>query len=246
MDEKIRRSEEIFIDAWPALETSLFDGWVVRFGGGFSRRSNSVVPLYEPAMNVREKIRACETLYRGRGLRTVFKLTAASRPRGLDELLAAADYRREAETSVQTAAPAAGGTPTDEVTLRGELDSEWLAALCALNAYDPKHYDTVRAITERIHPPRAFASARRDGRIAACGLGVVRQGCVILFDIVVDEKIRRQGLGRRIVASLMEWGRGQSADAALLQVMTNNPAAMAMYAGLGFREEYNYWYRVKE
>jgi ribosomal protein S18 acetylase RimI-like enzyme len=246
-DGRIRRLEEISIDAWPALETSLFDGWVIRFGGGFSRRSNSVVPLYPPEIEVHDKIRACESLYRERGLRTVFKLTAASAPRELDGVLAEAGYRSEAETSVQTLPLGrAGQLPAEDVALEDEAEDEWLAALCALNAYDPRHHATVRALTLRIDQPRAFASVRRGGRIAGCGLGVVRQECILLFDIVVDEKFRRQGLGRRIVAGLLKWGAAQSADTGFLQVMTNNPIAAAMYAGLGFREQYRYWYRVKD
>ena len=121
-----------------------------------------------------------------------------------------------------------------------------MAALCALNAYDPGHHGTVRAITTRIEPPRAFASVRREGRIIGCGLGVVRQGHAVLFDIVVEAAFRRCGLGRGIVESLLRWGGGRSAETVFLQVMTNNPPALAMYAGLGFREEYRYWYRVKD
>lgn len=244
---RIRRLEEISIDAWPALQTSLMDGWVVRFAGGFSRRSNSIVPLYPSERDPREKIRVCESLYRGRGLRTVFKLSAASQPRELDALLAAEGYRPEAETSVQVLAlEKRKGTPEDGVALRDEADEDWLSALCAMNGYDPRHHAAVRDITALIHPPRAFASVRRGGRIVGCGLGVVRQGYAVLFDIVVGKEFRRQGLGRRIAASLLNWGGGQSAGAAFLQVMTNNPVAAAMYAGMGFREEYRYVYRVKD
>ncbi len=244
---RIRRLEEISIDAWPALQTSLIDGWVVRFAGGFSRRSNSVVPLYPSEHNPREKIRACESLYRERGQRTVFKLTAASQLRELDSLLAEEGYRPEAETSVQVLELEKGrGTRADGVALQDEAGEEWLSALCAMNAYDPRYHETVRDITALIHPPRAFASVRRGGRIVGCGLGVVRQGYAVLFDIVVDKEFRRQGLGGRIVASLLNWGGGQSAGAVFLQVMTNNPVAAAMYAGMGFREEYRYVYRVKD
>jgi ribosomal protein S18 acetylase RimI-like enzyme len=244
---RIRRLEEITIDAWPALETSLFDGWVIRFAGGFSRRSNSVIPLYPSEREIREKIRTCESLFRGRGMRTVFKLTAASLPPELDAILAEEGYRREAETSVRVLArETAKGTPADGVAFRTELEEEWMSALCALNAYDPRHHGTVRAITEKIGPPRVFASVRRGGRIVGCGLGVVRQGHAVLFDIVVDGEFRRQGMGGRIVESLLCWGGEQSAGTAFLQVMTNNPPALAMYNGLGFQEVYRYWYRVKE
>jgi ribosomal protein S18 acetylase RimI-like enzyme len=246
-DETVRRMEEISIDAWPALKTLLFDGWAIRFADGFSRRSNSVVPLHPSEKDPLEKIRLCESLYRSRGLPCLFKLTAASLPEELDGLLAGEGYRREAESGVQVLARKTDdGPPVEEVILRAELADEWLAALCRMNAYDPRHHATVRALTKRIGPPRMFAAMMREGRIIGCGLGVVRQGYAVLFDIVVDERFRRQGAGRRIVESLLRWGGKQSAGTAFLQVLAENSPALALYAGLGFREEYRYWYRVKE
>src|SRR4030042_5717033 len=94
----IRLIEEISINAWPAFQTSLYDGWVIRFAGGFSRRSNSILPLYPSRLNVMEKIRRCEGMYRARNQRTIFKLTPASDPRELDGLLSDEGSRPEAET----------------------------------------------------------------------------------------------------------------------------------------------------
>jgi N-acetylglutamate synthase len=242
----IRRLEEISLNAWPAFQTQLVDGWVIRFADGFSRRSNSVLPLYPPQGSVLENIRTCESLYRERGLRSIFKLTPAAEPKELDLILSAEGYRPEAETAVQTLAlrdatgPAGAGAD-----LRDDLSEEWIAALCALNAYDPRQHETVRALTRLIQPPRTFASIRSGGRIIACGLGVIRRGHLAVFDIVVDKEFRRRGYARQIMHSLLEWGGRQSAAMAFLQVMTNNPAALDMYARLGFREQYRYIYWAK-
>ncbi len=98
----VRRLEELSLNAWPALETTLLDGWLVRFAEGYTRRANSVQPLYPPLGSVRANVEACAAAYAARGQDAIFKLTPASEPAGLDELLTRLGYAREAPTSVQT------------------------------------------------------------------------------------------------------------------------------------------------
>ena len=133
----------------------MYDGWVIRFADGFSRRSNSIIPLYPSRLDVLEKIRLCEAMCRERGQKTVFKLTAASDPRELDLILSDEGYRPEAETGVRTLSIRnATAAPAPDVLLQEELTEEWISALCAYNAYDPRHHQTVRALTRLIRPPR--------------------------------------------------------------------------------------------
>ena len=75
---------------------------------------------------------------------------------------------------------------------------------------------------------------------------MIRQGHLSFFDIVVDKDHRRRGFGKQIMAGILDWGRRHSAETAFLQVMANNPVAMAMYDGMGFREQYRYVYWAKE
>src|SRR5262245_52204411 len=102
MSSNIRHLEEISLNAWPALQTIVYDGWLLRFAGGYTRRANSVNPLYPGALDPAEKIGRCEAVYAAQGQDTVFKLTDAAEPADLDTLLARRGYRREAPTSVQT------------------------------------------------------------------------------------------------------------------------------------------------
>ena len=62
-------------------------------------------------------------------------------------------------------------------------------------------------IVSRIRQEAAFATLDLDDRHVAWGLGVVERGYVGLYDIVVAPDLRGIGLGRRIVTSLMAWGR---------------------------------------
>src|SRR5512139_3235090 len=93
--------EELSMNAWPALKTHLYDGWVLRFANGYSKRANSVHPIYPSTLPVEEKIAFCESLYGREGLPSVFKLTPASRPDSLNRELEKRGYEKRDETSVQ-------------------------------------------------------------------------------------------------------------------------------------------------
>lgn len=63
-----RRIEKVSLNSWPALQQILFDGWVLRFSEGYTKRANSVNPLFASSLDVEVKIDTCERLYAERGL----------------------------------------------------------------------------------------------------------------------------------------------------------------------------------
>ena len=64
MKEAIRNLEHVSFRAWPALETQVYDGWILRFSKGYSGRANSVNPIDGSSLPLSEKIAHCEKLYR--------------------------------------------------------------------------------------------------------------------------------------------------------------------------------------
>jgi N-acetylglutamate synthase len=94
-------------------------------------------------------------------------------------------------------------------------------------------------------PAPCFASVVCQNATAACGLGVLQDGFVGLFDIVTDAAVRRQGYGQRLVQSILAWGSRRGAHTANLQVMLNNEPAFHLYVKLGFAEQYRYWHRIR-
>jgi N-acetylglutamate synthase len=80
--------EELSLNAWPSLQTMLYDGWVIRSANGYTKRANSVNPLYASNIDIEEKLPFCERLYREKSLSTVFKLTPTVHPYDLDDKLA--------------------------------------------------------------------------------------------------------------------------------------------------------------
>ena len=242
----ITHLEELSLNAWPAIQTVVYDGWLLRFADGYTRRANSENPLYASALEKDEKIDFCEELYRKRALPTVFKLTSAALPDTLDAALQAKGYQKDAPTSVQMLElEHVSLGPTAEVELKQELSTDWLAAFCDLSGVAPVHSQTLQRILSLISPEHCFAAIKQDQRIVACGLGVLQSGYIGLFDNVTDRDFRRRGYGRQIVENLLAWGRQNQAHHGYLQVMLNNAPALQLYANIGFVEQYQYWYRVR-
>ena len=240
----IREIEELSFNAWPALQTLMFDGWIIRFADGYSKRANSVNPVYDSRIDIEEKISACEQMYRGKNLPVVFKLTTSVHPENLDDILRSHEYQMDSTTSVQTLG-SIEGYGICEVELNETCTGEWLAGVYRLNNVNEKIQPTVKRMLGNIIPKKCFAIIRREDQGIAYGFGVLQNKYIGLYDVVVDPSFRNQGYGRRLIFSLLAWGKQNTARKAYLQVMLNNAPALHLYSRLGFQEAYQYWYRVK-
>jgi len=243
---KARHIEEASLNAWPALNSLLYDGWLLRFADGYTKRANSVTPLYASDLAASTKVGVCEALYRRQGLPPIFRLPAYAGMQELDVLLAARGYRQIDITSVQGRPLTAGEismTAGAEVLVGEEGLSRWLDTFHAIN---PARRDvqTHKAILGRVIGRMCPLVLRHGDDFVACGLGILQGELLGLFDIVTRDSVRRRGYGRAVTESLLAWGRRQGAAYAYLQVMVDNEPAQRLYAGLDFSEQYRYWYRA--
>lgn len=243
----IRTIEEVSFRALPAFETRYLGGWVLRFAGGYSRRANSVNPLYDSDIEgVEDRIVLCERLYFRRSMNVYFKMTPAAFPAGLDAMLDRRGYVRQAPTSVQTLELAHfDQTPSMTIQTSERLTDGWLADFCRLNQVKPQYHEVVRRILLSVVPSVCYAWLYEKEAAAAVGMAVCDGDYVGCFDIVTDSAYRRQGFASEIMAHLLHWGKTQGAKTAYLQVMRDNEPALQLYGKLGFREAYPYWYRAK-
>lgn len=242
----IKTIEELSLNGWAPQQTMLYDGWVIRFANGYTKRANSVNPLYSSSIDLEEKLRFCESLYQAKNLPVVFKMTSEVYPNDLDDRLDEWGYQKDSLTSVQTVDLDVGDLQiSSTVRLQENLSDDWFRSFCAMSAISDAHRETLRKILTNIVPRHCFLSLTSDGRVVACGLGVLQSGYIGLFDIVTDPDFRRRGYGQQAVTSILAWGKENQARTAYLQVMLNNPPALQLYANLGFREQYQYWYRIK-
>jgi N-acetylglutamate synthase len=243
--EVIRWLETASFQAMPALWTRQYDGWVLRFANSYTRRANSVNPLYGSQLDLAEKIQHCEALYIQQQQPTIFKLTDACSPPDLEARLVDRGYEAGMVTQIQTctfgsspAAPVAPGSP--------RLTAEWLDIYRAMNDVPAQHHRTLRAMLDQIRHPTWYALLKdASGQPSAVGLGVLTDSLLGIFDIVVDARQRGQGIGTQLMLGLLAWGSTQGAQMAYLQVNATNTAGLRLYARLGFQDVYRYWYRTK-
>ncbi len=238
--------DEAYVNSFPGLRQVVLDGWLLRFGGGYTRRANSVAPLTDRvAGDVRGRVEACAALYAAQGLPALFRIPSFHDP-ALDGILAAQGYTREGETLVLQA-PLGPSYAADGVTLTpGTPPATWLEAQARLSGGSEAVRAARRRILDAIGVPCVFASAGLEGLpIAAMAMGAVHAGHLCLHMVVTDPAARRRGLARRVVAAAMAWARDDvGARAACLGVDATNAGAIALYRGTGFGTElYRYHYR---
>jgi GNAT superfamily N-acetyltransferase len=243
-----RRVEEACLNGWPALRDVFFDGWLIRFADGYTRRTNSVNLLSPGMQPLDRKIRYCEAVYAAQGLPTIFCIPSRADPalgrqldeRGYDpaEDESCVLFMDFAETPPQ---PVAGAVLEED-----RPGEPWLTRLAQLHGQNDHAQRTHRKILENLAVPAVFAAVPRDdGSPAALAYGAVHDGIVCVNSVVTHPDFRRQGLARKAVAAVLSWAQElHGATGACLSVVAENAPARALYASMGFtREMYRYHYR---
>jgi GNAT superfamily N-acetyltransferase len=241
-----KRIEEASLNAWPALQQILFDGWILRFSKGYTKRANSVNPLFGSSMDVDGKVDVCEKLYAEKGLQPVFRLTPFCSPPDLDQVLENRNYRKGDPTLVLYRDSKSDNIPAPSVELRNEPLDDWIDIFCRLSESPVEKHQTHKEILQAIPARRFLASLADSGQIVACGLGVLENDLFGLFDLVTAPQQRNKGYGTKLVSGLLRWAQENGAWHAYLQVMSHNAPARRLYTKLGFQAAYQYWYRISE
>ncbi|MEC0125561.1 GNAT family N-acetyltransferase [Paenibacillus pabuli] len=239
--------EELSLNHWQPLSTLLYDGWVLRFAKGYTKRANSIQPIHYSTQDVHEKIEECERIYASHQLSTIFKITPFVQPNHLDQLLQERGYTIVDRTHIQTRSLENLKEPDHpDVKINEQLTEEWLDHFCRLNQVNDLHRGTMEQMLTNICTRVGFISLLIDGQVVACGFGVVERGYMGLYDIITDANFRNRGLAEQMILHLLHWGKENGAAFSYLAVVANNAPALKLYAKLGFSKIYTYCYRVKE
>ncbi len=241
-----QKYEELQLNAFPAINTEILDGWLLRYSNGYTYRGNSVNPLYYSLENYDSKITECESRYKKLNLPCVFKLTPDT-DKILDKTLERRNYARAKDADIMVSSLDSWKQETlNGVECSEKLTADWLEQFVVLNGTTTEpDKSTAIDILSNIKRPVVCASIYDGDTMAGCGLGVIEGEYIGLYDIRVREEYRRQGFAASICKKIIERGIAAGAKEAYLQVMSSNESAVKLYEKLGFVKKYTYWYRVK-
>ncbi|MCM3745843.1 GNAT family N-acetyltransferase [Paenibacillus pasadenensis] len=243
--------EEAALNSWPALQTSSCSGWLVKTNRGYTKRSNSVQPLAHIEADkerLQQKIERCEEIYNRSGQPAIFKITPFTEPAELDAVLAKRGYEI-ADPSHVMVASIGRLSPQDasgDVLSSGEPTAAWLQLLDEWGGCGEEALRITSLMFEASQQPRQFAVLHAEGRPVTLGLAVLDGLQIGFYDLLTAPDCRGRGYAGKLIRHLLSWGKENGADHAYLQVVSGNKPAESLYARLGFKEAYPYWYRVQK
>ncbi len=124
--DRIPQIEEAALNAWPAPRQMVYDGWLLRFTGGPSKRVNSTNVLYPSRLPLPEKIKYCEAVYAQAELPPLFRVPAPFSTPELEQSLQAAGYHPFDETYVLTCELAAADPVPENLRVQAFSVDDWI------------------------------------------------------------------------------------------------------------------------
>lgn len=240
----IRDLQEVAAAGWPAPETATLGEWILRAGGGWTMRANSVLALGDPGRDLDAALAHVRDWYAQRGLPSRFCLPLPL-VSALDAELATrgwvgpADNHEVLLLTADTAAIPGPRRDVPPVVLSEAPGAAWIAA-CGANGAVPEI-----GLAVLTGPSSAvFAEIRVDDEVAAIGRATLERGWVGISTVETRLGERRRGLARQVVTALVGHGRTQGARHVYLQVSSDNEPARALYDRLGLTMHHRYRYRV--
>ena len=227
---------------WPAREHEMLGDWALRAHGGITGRANSAMAVGSPGMPLPDAIDAVREWYVARDLPPLLQLPLAD---PVNAAMAEHGWERLHVTIVQVApiAPLIAATaPRDDlqVVLEAVPSATWQSLMHDLDTDDTESHLEILTGPERV----GFATLFKGDEPVGIGRVSVEGTWAGVTSVDVAPSARRQGIGSAVMRALLTWAQQQGATASYLQVRAANPAALRMYAALGYVTHHPYNYRA--
>ena len=164
--------EEGFSLAWPALFEKPMCGWLLKVGGGVSRRSNSANPSVD-CQPLAQILPTIELFYRRQHLPTLVRVLSVQAP-SVERALKERGYRPEGETRTLRAHISNGGKPS-RASLKSVHSSKWIEGVTSAQQRTPAQKAAYESHVAKITLPCAFASTLDDeGEAVSWAYGAIK------------------------------------------------------------------------
>jgi GNAT superfamily N-acetyltransferase len=221
---------------WPAIVSEPLGEWELRASDGFTGRACSVAAAGDPGLPFDEALAAVDAFYARHGLPPMAQVVIGSRE---DRAFSEAGWTLSNGTRpgaiVQVADLDASYAADRQVRIEAHLDDAWLGMYGRVEGLE----DPARRVLEG---PTTVGFASLGEPTVAIGRVVVTGEWAGVAAVEVAPDRRREGLARRVVASMLAWAVEHGAAKAYLQTMRDNDAALALYAPFGFVDHHEYRY----
>jgi GNAT superfamily N-acetyltransferase len=229
--------------AWPSASSDDFHGWQLRLDRGYTKRANSLNATERSRRLSEAEMDSIEERFRALGLTPTVRLPSFAPVAETDALLTRRAYRHCDPSLVMTRELSDADDFGPEPELADSAEP-WLQAFQHVSGKSDADQAIHLDILQRIVHPTAWGLHAVDDSPRCCGLGVLVDQQLGVFDIATRTDHQRQGLAERLCRGLLAWGQRRGARTAFLQVVAENDAAVRLYEKLGFQVAYSYWYRV--
>jgi GNAT superfamily N-acetyltransferase len=121
--------------------------------------------------------------------------------------------------------------------------SRFIGAAMQIRGFDASLRPGVTEIISSIKAETGLFLIESDGRPVSTAIIAHEGDLAGLFEIGTLEGERGKGHARAVITAALKWARSRGARRAWLQVEQDNLEATALYASMGFRAVYDYYYR---
>ena len=239
--------EELSLNAWPALDVRLYDGWLISASNGFTRRANSVTVVGGSKIPLDEKIRYCERYYTSLGLPAIFKIIQYEGFQELDDKLDKLGYLKIAPTSVRIKKLSYNNFSDNiNIDIKPYPCDEWIDEYFECSEKDSRLKSTYALMLKKIKNKGVWVTYKENGKSAGFGYAIMENGYSGIYNLFVPQEYRGRGYAQAIMDKLLYESRRLGAACSYLQVEEENLPAERLYDKLGFEQAYRYYYRKSE
>lgn len=235
--------ELMLMRAWPALEEKIFDGWVLRFSKGYTKRSNCINPVFESYFDLEEKYDYCQKLYNNKGLKIIYKIIEDDASLEVDEFLSQKGLLKKDVVTVKEIDLYSLSCSLKDVSVNWGFSEEWFEFFSKENKLDEREKIVLKELLNKNDKNSCYVYKEKDGEIIAGALGVIENDKLGIFNVYVKEVFRKKGYAMAVLEALLVEARKINVKKAYLQVMETNNKAFNLYRKMGFVPKYKTWYR---